>query len=105
MVNLTLLTKQAQKEVEKIKDLKELDSIFRKYLGKRGEIRLLLVSLKGLKKEKRAKIGKEINEAKNFLKEKIDKKIKELRLRGTSTKELEAIDVTAPGKKPHLGHL
>lgn len=37
---------QAQKEIEGTKDLKELNLIFKKYLGKEGRVSLILCSLK-----------------------------------------------------------
>jgi len=105
MVSLKLLKKQAEKELEKAKDLKELDSIFKKYLGKQGELVKILRSLKRLKKSKRIKIGKEANELKNFIKERIEAKIKKIRLVGGSADEAEWIDITVPGRRPAIGHL
>jgi phenylalanyl-tRNA synthetase alpha chain len=105
MVRLKLLKKQAEKELGKAKDLKELDNIFKKYLGKQGELVKILRSLKRLKKSKRIKIGKEANELKNFMKERIEAKIKKIRLVGGSADEAEWIDITVPGRRPAIGHL
>jgi len=94
------------KEVKKAGDLKNLDEIYRKYSGKKGEITKILRSLKKLPKEKRGKIGKEAN----LLKEFIGKEIKKLaeKLKEKAKIELlkrEWIDVTRPGKKIKIGHL
>lgn len=105
MVNLKLLKKQAEKEIKRTENLKELDNIFKKYLGKRGKITQILSSIKNLAKEKRVKIGKETNLLKNFIKQKIETKTKEMRLIGASAEEAEWIDITVPGKRPALGHL
>ena len=53
---------QAQKEIEGTKDLKELNLIFKKYLGKEGRVSLILCSLKESPGWERRKIGKEANE-------------------------------------------
>ncbi len=96
----------AQKEIEKAKNLKELNRVFKKYLGKKGKLSLILGSLKELPLEERKKIGKKANELKNVLEGKFDKKIQEIRKqakKGIGKKEW--VDVTIPGKKIALGHL
>jgi len=102
-IDLKSLKNKAEKEIEKTKDLKSLNEVFSKYLGKKGELVLILRSLKKLPKAKKAKIGKEANEIKNFIKQKIKEKTEKARLIGA--KEDEWLDVTIPGKKPFLGHL
>jgi len=97
---------RAEKKIEEIRNLKELDEIWRKYLGKKGEITQILGSLKDLAKEKRAKIGKEANLLKNFLNGKIEERKKEIKAeieKGREKREL--IDITFPGKKIETGHL
>ena len=96
----------AQKEIEKAKNLKELNRVFKKYLGRKGKLSLILGSLKELPLEERKKIGKKANELKNVLEGKFDKKIQEIRKqakKGIGKKEW--VDVTIPGKKIALGHL
>ncbi|PIP22263.1 MAG: phenylalanine--tRNA ligase subunit alpha [Candidatus Nealsonbacteria bacterium CG23_combo_of_CG06-09_8_20_14_all_39_25] len=102
-INLKLLKKQAQREINRAGDLKFLNEIFKKYLGKRGELTLVLRSLERMPKAKRAKVGKEANELKTFLREKFEQK-KFSFAKATEDKE-EWIDVTRPGKKLTLGHL
>ncbi len=103
-INLKLLKNQAKKEIEKVKDLKGLNEIFKKYLGKReGKLTQILRSLEKLPKAKRVKIGREANELKNFLREKMEQK-KSSFVKTTEDKE-EWFDITAPGKKLALGHL
>jgi len=103
--DLKSLKIKAQKEIEKSDNLKELNQIFKKYLGKRGELSLILRSLAKMSAKKRKKIGKEANELKRFLKAKIEKKMKKMRLIGAPTEEAGWIDITVPGEKPALGHL
>lgn len=105
--DLKSLKIEAEKDIEEAQTLRELNLIFKKYLGRKGKLSLVLRSLKELSFQKRAKIGKETNELKNFLRARIDKKAKKIRLTSMSAKETRAerIDVTVPGKKLPLGHL
>lgn len=103
VMDLKSLKEQAKKEIEKAKNLKELNGIFEKYLGKRGKLSQILNSLGKLPKAEKIKTGKKANELKHFLLEKIEQK------KSAFTKVLadskEWIDVTAPGKKISIGHL
>jgi len=101
--SLRPLKNQVKKEIEKAKNSEELNTIFNKYLGKKGEITLVLSSLEKLPKVKRAKVGKEANEIKNFLQEKIQEK--KPFLAKTMEGREEWFDITAPGTKPTIGHL
>ncbi len=103
-VNLKFLKINAQKEIERAKDLKDLDRIFKKYLGKSGKITQVFSSLKDLNEKERARVGKEANRIKVFLEKKIkEKSPSSVRLSGKGKKEW--FDVTVPGKRPALGHL
>ena len=105
-INLKTLRNQAKKEIEKAKDLKELNEIFKKYLGKRGQLTQILRSLEKLPKTKKVKIGQEANQLKDFLKIQFDQKAREIKERiAKSAAEKEWIDITAPGKKPVIGSL
>lgn len=106
MVVKTPLKKEVENEIKLAKDLKELDQIFKKYLGKNGEIILGLRALKDFSKEKRAELGKELNILKIFIEEKLKAKAVELEEKvGKETKKEEWIDITIPGRKPSIGHL
>ena len=102
-ISLKTLKNQAQNEIKKTTELKELNEIFKKYLGKQGKLTQILRSLEKLPKAKRVKIGREANELKNFLREKMEQK-KSSFVKTTEDKE-EWLDITAPGKKLALGHL
>lgn len=104
-IDLKLLKKQAEKEIESAGNAELLNDVLKKYLGKKGELILVLRSLIKLSKDERRKIGSEANKLKDFLKEKIQTKMEEVRFTGTSLKESEWIDITIPGKKPFSGHL
>jgi len=105
-INLKILKNRAKNEIEKAKDLKGLNEIFNRYLGKKGELTQVLRSLEKLPKAKRVKIGQEANRLKNFLRIKFDQKAEGLKEKvRKEIEEKEWIDITAPGKKPALGHL
>lgn len=96
------IKKDIDNEIKKAKNLKELDDVFNKFLGKKGKIREALKSLKDVPKKKRAKIGSQLNELKRYLIKKIDEKAKKFKI---DFEKEEKIDVTIPGKKILLGHL
>jgi len=105
VINLKLLKKQAEKEIDSAGNAELLNEVLKKYLGKKGELTLVLRSLVKLSKDERKKIGSEANELKVFLKQKIEKELEKMRLTGSSVNESEWIDITIPGKKPFSGHL
>lgn len=105
-IDFLVLRNEAESEIKNSKDLKEIEEISRKYLGKKGRATQILSSLKDLPKEKRGEVGKEANLIKKFLEEKIENRKTELK--EISEKERESkdlIDITVPGKKIETGHL
>ena len=105
-ITLKTLKKKAQNEIKNSKNLKDLNSVYKKYLDKQGELSQVLRSLKKMPKAKRIKSGKEANELKTYLRDIIDKKSKKLKQKAVrQSYEKEWIDVTMPGKKPVSGHL
>lgn len=104
--NLKSIKKEAQKDINLTRDLKGLNQIFNKYLGKRGKLTLILSSLKKWPKKKKIRIGKKANELKDFLKLILDQKAEEIKEKiKKEVEEKEWIDITAPGKRPLVGHL
>lgn len=105
-INLEIIKRDVQKELAEAKTLKELDLIFKKYLGKKGIISEIFHSLKNLKNEKkRQEIGKEANRLKRFIEEKIKEKTPSVVEISTPKGKKEYFDITVPGKKPSIGHL
>ncbi len=94
---------KAEKRIEKAKTLKELNRVFKDYLGKKGKLSLILKGLKDLPEKERIKKGKKANKLKKKLEKLFEKKKKELALE--SNKKEKGIDVTIPGRKPLIGHL
>ena len=87
-------------------DLKELDNIRVKILGKKGELTSLLRGMSQLSAEDRPKIGKIVNEARAELEALIASKNDELKAKVLSNKlASEKIDVTLPGRQVVAGNL
>ena len=67
------IRKQAKESLEKVADLKALDEIRVKYLGKKGELTALLRGMGALPAEQRPIIGNLVNEVRdsieNFIEE------------------------------------
>jgi phenylalanyl-tRNA synthetase alpha chain len=98
--------KEVENEIKSAEDLKELDQIFNKYLSKKGLITLGLKGLKDFPKEKRAKVGKELNLLKSFIEKELKVRANDLEEKiKTKSKIEEWVDVTIPGRKPTIGHL
>jgi len=99
------------KEIKESQDLELLENLWRKYLGRKGELRNFISQLKDLAQEERAKIGQLIN----TIKEELEDEINQAKLKIQSEKQalypIESfgrglkIDITLPGKKPEYGHL
>jgi len=104
-IDLRAIKNQARKEIEQVKELKDLDKIFKKYLGKKGELSLVFRSLKDLGEKEKAEVGKEANRVRKFIEEKIKEKTPSSVKLSVPKGKKEWFDVTAPAKKPLLGHL
>lgn len=102
--NLEEIKKEAEKEILLAKDLKELDRIFKRFLGKKGKLREVSKELKKLSQEERKKIGREINLIKEDLGKLIEKRKIEFEKKSLEKTERK-IDITVPGKKIERGHL
>lgn len=103
---LNQLVESAEKEIKSVSDLKSLDDIRVKFLGKKGSITERMKSLGKLSAEDRPAAGQKINKAKQAVQD-----ILEARKDKLNNAELEAklsgetIDVTLPGRGLHAGGL
>lgn len=101
-MNLSEIKGKAFNEIEKASNLKTLEEIRVKYLGRKGELTSVLKSLKELSLEERKKIGPEANNLKNELENLLDEK-KNI-FDGDKVGDF-LFDFTKPGKKIKRGHL
>lgn len=91
-------------EITSATDLKSLEDIRIRFLGKKGELTELLKMLGGLSKEERPKIGALVNEAKNYIETEINNKQIELNKIELNNKLInEKIDITLPGRAYKIG--
>lgn len=102
---LEQLLEHAKTEITQAANLKELEDIRIKFLGKKGEVTNILKDMKNLSAEERPLIGKVANEVRESIEGlldsvKEDKKKLEIEARLKS----ESIDVTMPSKKTLRGH-
>ena len=97
------LEKEAKKDLETVQNLKALDDVFRKYLGKKGGLSIILSSLSSRSKTAKVKIGKEANALKAFIQETVEKRKKEFQAQQSA--KTDWLDITLPSKKVSTGHL
>ena len=102
---LQQIQERAIEAFSNVQDLKTLDEIRVKYLGKKGELTQVLRGMKDVSSEERPLIGQLANEVRNLLekrleetKETLSKEVQEAMLKK------EIIDVTMPGRKTVMGH-
>ncbi len=91
--------------IKKAGDLKTLDDLRVKVLGKKGELTALLKGMGSLSPEERPKAGQMVNELREFVENCLDEAKKTI----TSAEQnirlaRETIDVTMPGKFTPIGH-
>ena len=98
------IRQQSILEIENSKDLKELNDIRVKYLGKKGELTSVLRGMGALSAEERPIIGSLVNVIKNELEELISGKEEQFKQEEMNRKlESETIDITLPSKKIKRG--
>ena len=98
-----------QKSMEEIKesmDLKTLEDLKIKYLGKKGELTAILRGMKDLTSEERPVVGNLVNQAKETLEKIISEKEAEFKRKELNKKlEAEKIDITLPSNKIKRGSI
>ncbi|MCG0274544.1 MAG: phenylalanine--tRNA ligase subunit alpha [Thermosediminibacteraceae bacterium] len=98
------MREEALHDIEKARDLKELNDIRIKYLGKKGKLTAILRGMANLRPEERPAIGKLANEIKEVIEEEFSKKSNELKeIVKNERLKREEIDVTIPSKVA-IGH-
>lgn len=100
------IKKQAQEELSKAANTKELSDIRVKLLGKKGELTQILRSMGSLAPEERPKMGQMVNALRSEIEDQLAQKEDQLKATEQEQKLLEEkIDVTMPGKKVQRGGL
>ena len=103
-MNIEDIKKEIEKDLESVKDLKELNELHIKYLSKKGIITELNSKIKDVPNDKKKEFGMEVNslrtyfnEKYNALKEKFDAEELNKKL------ESESIDISLPSTKVSIG--
>jgi len=104
--DLKRLSQEAEQAVEAADDLRALDDIRVRYLGKKGELTALLKSLGKLPAEERPAAGQAINQAKQAVQARLEARKAQLEKAAIEARlEKEAVDVTLPGRGQQRGGL
>ena len=96
---------QSASEINLAENSKQLENLRIKYLGRRGEVTLLLKDLSKLSPKQRPQIGKLINDLKKEIGSSIKTRNEEIKLKSAESGEGDWIDLTMPGIKLPDGHL
>ena len=100
------LKQNALRELEAVTSLKELESWRVRYLGRKGELTMILRGLAELPPEERKVIGAPVNVAKANLEDSFKQKEQSLReVQLATLAEGKAIDITLPGRPFPTGRL
>jgi len=100
---LLALEKAASAEIEEIEDPSELEKFRIRYLGKKGELTILMKDVGGLPPPQRPEMGKLANRIKGNLTSRINQAKKTLA--SGRDRQKGFLDVTLPGREPQRGHL
>ena len=97
---------QAKKELENCSDIKALDELRIKFLGKKGELTAILKQMGKLSAEERPVIGQLANKVRADIEEAVNSKLAALKADAQAAKiKEESIDITLPGKFTPFGKL
>jgi phenylalanyl-tRNA synthetase alpha chain len=101
---LQQVQKEFYKELQKINPRPdELEKLKNKYLGRKSFFNSLMKELKNLSKEDKKELGSLANQVKEEIRNSLEKTKQKLKEKEMDNKS--NLDVTAPGKKRHIGHL
>ena len=103
-MNLDEILKEAEEQLKKISNSKELEELRVYYLGKKGKVTSLLKDLKDMAAEERPKFGAMVNDIKTNIESQINKIQEQIEKERLNEKlKKETIDVTLPSNKPIRG--
>lgn len=102
---LEAIRARAAQELEKAAELRSLDELRVKYLGKKGELTAILKQMGKLSPEERPVMGQFANEVRSVIEKTVDEKMTELKEKAKNERlKAETIDITMPGKPQPTGH-
>ena len=92
---------EAKRKIDSVLNQKDLEKIYLEIFGKSGSFTKFTKQLGKAPQSRRPEIGRQLNEEKKELEEYFEKKRSTLNAQHLAT----SIDITAPSKKPAIGHL
>lgn len=96
----------AKTELSACSDIKELENLKIKFLGKKGELTAILKQMGSLSAEERPVIGQIANKVRTDIEEAVTERLNKLKSELAAQKlKSETLDVTLPGKLPAAGRL
>ena len=101
-INLENLKKETQNFLKSVQDIKELENLRVKYLGRKGELNRLFESLKKMSLAEKRKFGPPLQKLKKELEAVFEQRFSEFK---NKLQTLPGLDVTIPGKRLAVGHL
>ncbi len=102
---LEAIRQKAEDELKKVAEIRSLDDIRVRYLGKKGELTAILKQMGKLSPEERPVMGQFANEVRSMIENAVDEKMKELKSKAKEERlRAETLDVTMPGKAQPEGH-
>ena len=103
-MNIEDIKKEIKKDLESVKDLKELNELHIKYLSKKGIITELNSKIKDVPNDKKKEFGMEVNSLRTYFNEKYNA-LKEKFENDELNKKLESesIDISLPSTKVSMG--
>ncbi len=100
MFNIKENIKVFNSKIKKINNIKSIENLRIKYLGKKGYIRKIMNIFKNISKELKPKTGKKINKFKKY----IIYKIKKIKFKYKTKKKKTEIDYSLPGRHIYTIH-
>ncbi len=102
LLKIESIKEKALTELDKAANVKIVENVRVRFLGRKSELNLILKGLKNLKPEEKKVVGPAANKAKQEITKAIDEKRKEME--EAENLEKEWIDVTLPSNRDALGH-
>jgi len=102
---LETIYRENSKAVQTVSDLKQLDEIRIKVLGRKGQLTQVLHGLRELPPEERRSLGQAANEVKNKLTQAIELRMQELKRASWEADPKMRPDPTLPGRPAEMGRL
>ena len=103
-MNIEDIKKEIEKDLEKVKNLKELNELHVKYLSKKGIITELNSKIKDVPNDKKKEFGMEVNSLRTYFNEKYNALKDKFDAEELNKKlESESIDISLPSTKVSIG--